>query len=192
MEKEKRLTASQVADALGISVAKLISWQKRGALPPAPKVGRKRYYTEEYLEKAKEFVEKYMGAVETKELLGINDALLQNLVKAGILTVKRVKGRRLFLKEEVEELKKKCPTPEEVKGFVKDHFGQSISWVAKQLGISRQTFYTWLKKGVLTPPKKGDKIFFTRADVEEIKKKLAQRLERAHRIRVQVLRSRKK
>jgi excisionase family DNA binding protein len=76
--------------------------------------------------------------------------------------------------------------------MVKDQVGQSISWVARQLGISRQTFYTWLHKGVITPPKKGDKIFFTRAAIEEIKKNLAQRLEQAHRIRTQVLRSRGK
>jgi len=192
MEKEKRLKASEVAKELGITVARLISWQKKGGLPPAPKVGRKRYYTQEYVEQAKEFVEKHLGARETKEILGINDSVLQKLVKGGFLTVKRMGGKRLFLKEEVEELKKKCPTPQDVKDMVKDQVGQSISWVARQLGISRQTFYTWLHKGVITPPKKGDKIFFTRAAIEEIKRNLAQRLEQAHRIRTQVLRSRGK
>jgi excisionase family DNA binding protein len=192
MEKEKRLKASEVAKELGITVARLISWQKKGGLPPAPKVGRKRYYTQEYVEKAKEFVEKHLSARETKEILGINDSLLQKLVKGGFLTIERMGGKRLFLKEEVEKLKKKCPTPQDVKDMVKDQVGQSISWVARQLGVSRQTFYTWLHQGVISPPKKGDKIFFTRAAIEEIKKNLAHRLEQAHRIRTQVLRSRGK
>ncbi|MBC7327381.1 MerR family transcriptional regulator [bacterium] len=187
---DKKISAQEVAKRLGISLAKLISWQKKGALPPAPVRGKKRFYTEEYVEEAKEFLQKHIGVKDVKNILGITDSLLSRLVNSGLLNAKRIGGRRIFLKEEVEELKKKYPTPKALKDIVKDQVGQSISWLAKELGISRQTFYTWLRKGIISLPKKGDKVFITSQFLREIKEKLAQRLEQAHRIKEQVLRSR--
>lgn len=192
MTEEKRITADEVAKRLGISVAKLISWQKKGALPPAPLRGRKRCYTEEYVEQARQHLQKYYTGKDVRKILGIGDTVLQRLVRVGLLTAERIGGQRFYLREQVEELKKQCPTPKEVTEMIKEKTGHSISWLAKQLGISRQTLYTWLHRGILSLPRKGEKVFVTLSDVEEIKKNLAQRLEQAHRIRAQVLRSKEK
>lgn len=192
MTEEKKLKAEEVAKRLGISVAKLIGWQKRGVLPSAPLKGKKRYYTQEYVEQAQERLQKYLGGKGVKNILGIGDTTLQKLVKVGLLAVERLGGQRFYLRAQVEELKKRCPTPAAIAESIRERTGHPISWLAKQLGISRQTLYTWLHKGLLSLPKRGDKVFITLSDVEEIKKNLSQKLEQAHKIRAQVLKSREK
>jgi len=192
MTEGKRIKAEEAAKRLGISIAKLLSWQRRGILPPAPLAGRKRYYTEEYVEQAKAHLQKYCTGREVRSILGIPDSALQKMVKLGLLSSKIMGGQRFYLREEVEELKKKCPTPKDVRELIKEQTGHSVSWLAKQLGISRQTLYTWLHKGLLSLPKQGEKVFITKAYVEELKKNLAQKLAQAHKIRTQVLKSREK
>ncbi len=192
MQKERKIRADEVTKRLGISIAKLISWQKKGGLPPAPLRGKKRYYTEEYLEEAKRCLEKYLSTKEVRNILGIADTLLQKLVKVGFLTAKLIGKQRFFLREEVEQLKQKYPTPQALIKMIKEQTGYSVSWLAKQLGISRQTLYTWLHRGFLSLPQKGGKVFITSSYVEEIKEKLSQKIEQAHKIRAVVLRSRGK
>lgn len=192
MMEEKKIKADEVAKALGISVAKLIGWQKRGVLPPAPVMGKKRYYTEEYVKQAKEYLQKYIRGGEVRRILGISDSTLNKLINVGVLSVELRKGQRFFLRKEVEELKSRCPTPEAVKDLLREKRGRSVTWLAKQLGVSRQTLYTWLHQGLLSLPRKEGKTLINSAYLEELKKNLAQRLERAHRIRAQVLRSKEK
>lgn len=192
MVEEKKIRANDVAEKLGISIAKLTSWQKRGVLPPAPCVGKKRYYTEEYVEQAKQCLQKYLSAGEVKKILNIGDSILQKLVNIGLLNVEIRGGQRFFLREQVEQLKEKCPTSRAVKEMIREGTGHSISWLARELGISRQTLYTWLHRGLISIPQKDGKPFITSAYIEELKENLSQRLEQAHKIRTQVLRNKAK
>ena len=54
-----RLTTSQAARQLGMSIGQVVSWVKRGALPPPSFIDNNgvRYFDREWLGKAKEIVE---------------------------------------------------------------------------------------------------------------------------------------
>ncbi len=186
--KEERISAQEVAKALNLNPAKLINWQKKGILPPAPRKGKKRYYTEEYLEEAKKFLEQHLFSHQVKKLLGIGESRLAKLIRAGLLRIKKAGRLRVFFKDEVEELQKQS---KDLRMVIKEKVGFSKTDVAQCLGVSRQTLYTWLRQGVIKPPLKNGRPFFNNEFINRIKEELAPRIERAQRMKEKMLSDKK-
>ena len=65
----RHLTTTQVARHLGMSVGQIVSWVKRGALPPPTSVDENgtRYFDQEWLEIAREILRIKRGEPEGGE-----------------------------------------------------------------------------------------------------------------------------